>query len=61
MKQLLEEINANIVLFATNAAAQVGKGNNAAGRRARTISLTLEKQLKEFRKISVEESKKKKD
>lgn len=33
-------------------------GNKAAGRRARKISLELEKVYKQFRKVSVEQSKK---
>ena len=37
---------------------QVAKGNKAAGTRARKASLELEKVLKEFRKVSLEESKK---
>ena len=34
------------------------KGNKAAGTRARKTSLELEKLMKEFRKLSLEESKK---
>ena len=37
---------------------KVEKGNKAAGARARKAALELMKDLKEFRKISVEESKK---
>ena len=37
---------------------QIEKANKAAGTRARKSSLDLEKLLKEFRKVSVEESKK---
>ena len=40
------------------AALQAEKGNKAAGTRARKASLELEKVLKEFRKVSLEESKK---
>ena len=41
-----------------DAAAQAEKGNKAAGTRARKASLELEKVLKEFRKVSLEEAKK---
>ena len=41
-----------------DAALQAEKGNKAAGTRARKASLELEKVLKEFRKVSLEESKK---
>ncbi|MBQ2417672.1 MAG: histone H1 [Alistipes sp.] len=44
--------------FQVNAAAQVEKGNKAAGTRARKAALELSKELKEFRKVSVEEAKK---
>jgi len=37
---------------------QIEKGNKAAGTRARKSSLDLEKLLKEFRKVSLEASKK---
>ncbi|WP_196018147.1 histone H1 [Alistipes senegalensis] len=42
----------------TDAALQIEKGNKAAGTRARKASLELEKLMKEFRKVSLEESKK---
>ncbi|MBQ0093596.1 MAG: histone H1 [Bacteroidales bacterium] len=57
MKELVNKINANIELFKTNAEAQVVKGNKAAGARARKAALELMKDLKEFRKVSVAESK----
>lgn len=57
MKELVEKINAEIALFQENAQAQVEKGNKAAGARARKAALELMKDLKEFRKISVAESK----
>ena len=44
--------------FSTDAALQIEKGNKAAGTRARKTSLELEKLMKEFRKLSLEESKK---
>ncbi|MBR3075477.1 MAG: histone H1 [Bacteroidales bacterium] len=58
MKALVEKINANIEAFKVNAEAQVVKGNKAAGARARKAALELMKDLKEFRKVSVDEAKK---
>ncbi len=58
MKELVAQINAQAEVFAANAAAQVEKGNKAAGTRARKAALELTKLLKEFRKVSVEEAKK---
>ena len=51
----IKELNAALVAVAE---LQVAKGNKAAGTRARKASLELEKVLKEFRKVSLEESKK---
>ena len=58
MKELLEQINAQFEAFSADANAQLENGNKAAGTRARKSSLELEKLLKEFRKASIEESKK---
>lgn len=58
MKELVEKINAELEAFKANAEAQVVKGNKAAGARARKAALDLMKDLKEFRKVSIEESKK---
>ncbi len=58
MEQLVNKINAEFAAFASDASLQVEKGNKAAGTRARKSSLDLEKLLKEFRKVSIEESKK---
>ena len=58
MKELIEKINAEFEAFSKEAELQVEKGNKAAGTRARKSSLDLEKLLKEFRKVSVEASKK---
>ena len=57
MKELVEKINAEMADFAKNAEAQVVKGNKAAGGRARKAALELMKDLKEFRKVSVEAAK----
>lgn len=51
----IKELNEALLVDAT---AQVEKGNKAAGTRARKASLELEKLLKEFRKVSLEEAKK---
>jgi hypothetical protein len=58
MKELLEKIGAEIASFQENANAQLTNGNKAAGTRARKASLELTKLLKEFRQVSLEESKK---
>ncbi|MBR6247094.1 MAG: histone H1 [Bacteroidales bacterium] len=57
MKKLVETIKAEIQEFVVNADAQVEKGNKAAGARARKAALALMKDLKEFRKASVEAAK----
>jgi len=44
--------------FNEDAQLQSEKANKAAGTRARKSTLNLEKLLKEFRKLSLEESKK---
>ena len=58
MKELVEKIAALYEAFQKDAAAQVETGNKAAGARARKASLEIEKLTKEFRKASLEESKK---
>lgn len=58
MKSLIEKINAEFAAFSKEAQAQLEKGNKAAGTRARKAALELSKLMKEFRKVSVEESKK---
>ncbi|MCF0175889.1 MAG: histone H1 [Bacteroidales bacterium] len=58
MKALVEKINAEMAEFTKEAAAQVEKGNKAAGARARKAALALMKDLKEFRAVSVAEAKK---
>ena len=57
MKELVAKINAEIEAFQKNAAAQVEKGNKAAGTRARKAALNLSKLMKDFRKASVEAAK----
>lgn len=58
MKELLEKIEAEMATFAKDANAQAESGNKAAGTRARKASLEIEKAMKQFRKVSLEESKK---
>jgi hypothetical protein len=58
MEELVGKIKAEFESFTTDADLQIEKSNKAAGTRARKSSLDLEKLLKEFRKVSVEESKK---
>ncbi|MFZ0595382.1 MAG: histone H1 [Flavobacterium sp.] len=58
MKDLIAKINGEIETFKTESDALAEKGVKAAGARARKSSLEIEKLLKEFRKVSVEESKK---
>lgn len=58
MKDLLVKINAEIETFKTESESLTEKGVKAAGARARKATLEIEKLLKEFRKVSIEESKK---
>ncbi len=58
MKELVAKIQEAYAASHADAIAQVEKGNKAAGTRARKASLQVEKLLKEFRKVSVEEAKK---
>lgn len=57
MKELVEKINELYAAFAVDAEAQAVKGVKAAGQRARKVSLALEKELKNFRKSSLEAGK----
>ncbi|MGO2359408.1 histone H1 [Mesonia sp.] len=58
MKELLENMQNTFESFESDAKVQLESGNKAAGTRARKSSLALEKLLKEFRKVSIAESKK---
>ena len=58
MKDLVAQIQAQFEAFQTDASLQVENGNKAAGARARKATLELTKLMKEFRKVSLEESKK---
>jgi hypothetical protein len=57
MKELVGNLNQLFADFAKDAELNV-TGNKAAGQRARKVSLEIEKALKEFRKVSVADSKK---
>ena len=58
MKELVEKVAALYADFSKDANAQIENGNKAAGTRARKASLDIEKAMKEFRKASLEASKK---
>ncbi|MBR2456953.1 MAG: histone H1 [Bacteroidaceae bacterium] len=58
MNELIAKVKELSDALLVDANAQVEKGNKAAGTRARKASLELEKLLKEFRKVSLEASKK---
>ena len=58
MNELIAKIKEMSDALLVDVAAQAEKGNKAAGTRARKASLELEKVLKEFRKVSLEDSKK---
>ncbi|MBD0833208.1 histone H1 [Aestuariibaculum sediminum] len=58
MKELIEQITEQFEGFAKDANAQLESGNKAAGTRARKATLEMTKLMKEFRKVSLEASKK---
>lgn len=58
MKNLVEKLKENFEAFAKDAESQIENGNKAAGQRARKVSLDIEKALKDFRKKSIEVTKK---
>ncbi len=58
MKELVEKVAELYAAIETDAKAQLENGNQAAGTRARKASLEIEKTMKEFRKASLEDSKK---
>ncbi len=57
MESLIKSIHEAFETFRVDAALQHEKNNKAAGIRARKASLELEKLMKEFRKVSLEQSK----
>ena len=58
MNEQIKKINAEIETFKTESESLSEKGVKAAGARARKSSLEIEKLLKEFRKVSIENQKK---
>ena len=58
MNEIVAKIKELYDSMMTDADLQIEKGNKAAGTRARKASLELEKALKEFRKVPLDESKK---
>ena len=58
MKSILENIVSEMETLKTDANAQIESGNKAAGTRARKSTLAIEKLMKEFRKASLDASKK---
>lgn len=58
MKDLVVKMEEVYASLKKDAGQQIENANKAAGTRARKASLELEKLLKEFRKKSLEESKK---
>ncbi|NGY37284.1 histone H1 [Flavobacterium sp. XN-5] len=58
MKDLIQKINAEYATFKTETESLVERGVKAAGPRARKATLEIERLLKEFRKVSVENQKK---
>ena len=58
MKELVEKVAELYAAFENDTKAQLENGNKAAGTRARKASLEIEKTMKEFRKASLEDSKK---
>lgn len=58
MKNTVEKFYELVEAFKKDAEAQIEKSNKAAGVRARKVSLEIEKLMKEFRKQSLEDSKK---
>ncbi len=58
MNDLAAKIQEAYEAFYKDMTLQAENGNKAAGARARKTSLAIEKMMKEFRKLSLEESKK---
>lgn len=58
MKELITKIQESYQAFVKDANLQVENDNKAAGVRARKASLEIEKMMKEFRRVSLENAKK---
>lgn len=54
----MDQIKALQASFVEDAGLQIEKNNKAAGMRARKASVELEKLMKQFRKVSLDEAKK---
>ena len=57
MKEIIDQLKAEIEVWTVNADAQLNKGNKAAGARARKSALNVSKLMKDFRKVSIEATK----
>ena len=57
MKELIEKLNQSFAAFEKDARLQSEKDNKSAGLRARKAAAAMIKDLKEFRKVSMEASK----
>ena len=57
IQNLREKINETISAFTAELDKNVINGNKSAGTRARKLSLELERQLKQYRKTSIESDK----
>ena len=58
MKELITKIQESYQTFVKDANLPVENGNKAAGVQARKASLEIEKMMKEFRRVSLENAKK---
>lgn len=58
MKQLISDIKETMQAIESDILIYEGKGTKAASARVRRNSLKLEKMLKQFRRLSIEEDKK---
>jgi len=58
MKEILDQLQNEFEALKSDAQQQIEKENKAAGTRARKSSLAIEKLMKEFRKASLDASKK---
>ncbi|WP_320053330.1 histone H1 [uncultured Acetobacteroides sp.] len=58
MQELLNQIKEQIALYNENVEAYSSKNSKAAAARARKATLELTKLFKEFRKLSIDDSKK---
>lgn len=58
MKELMEKVSSLMEDFSKDANLQIEKDNKAAGTRARKASLEIERMMKDFRRKSLDASKK---